>query len=96
MASISISELKPGIKLEKDVHTPLGGLLMRKGTVLLPRDLDILRAFMVPQVEVDMGEMEPQNGFSNAVGQVAAVNERAVDELKIADQNGLFYEEYEN
>lgn len=95
MASISISELKPGIKLEKDVHTPLGGLLMRKGTVLLPRDLDILRAFMVLQVEVDMGEAEPQNGFSNAVGQVAAAYERAVGDRALPTKMASFYEEYE-
>ncbi len=63
MASISILELKPGIKLSKDVHTPLGGLLLHKGTVLLPRDLDILRAFMVQYVEVDTGEAEPKQGL---------------------------------
>ncbi|GAB6990937.1 HD-GYP domain-containing protein [Paenibacillus pini] len=53
MASLSILEVKPGIKLSKDVHTPLGGVLLHKGTVLLPRDLDILRAFMVQSVDID-------------------------------------------
>ncbi|MEK3870521.1 hypothetical protein [Paenibacillus sp. FSL M7-0831] len=89
MASISISELKPGIKLEKDVHTPLGGLLMRKARFSSRAIWIFLRAFMVPQVEVDMGEAEPQNGFSNAVagrGRIRACSGRP----GIADQNGLF------
>lgn len=67
MASISILELKPGIKLSKDVHTPMGGLLMHKGTVLLPRDLDILRAFMVQYVEIDNGEGDSKNGSKPAL-----------------------------
>ena len=57
MASVSITEIKPGLKLSKDVHTPLGGLLLQKGTVLLPRDLEILRAFMVQSVDVDNEEL---------------------------------------
>lgn len=54
MVMMSIIELKPGTKLAKDVHTPLGGLLLSKGKVILPRDLEILRAFLVQTVEVDM------------------------------------------
>ncbi|MCH1641500.1 HD-GYP domain-containing protein [Paenibacillus timonensis] len=53
MVSISIADVKPGVKLMSHVYSPLGGLLLQKGKVLLPRDLDILRAFMVRQVEVD-------------------------------------------
>ncbi|OZB93745.1 HD-GYP domain-containing protein [Paenibacillus sp. XY044] len=68
MASVSITEIKPGLKLSKDVHTPLGGLLLQKGTVLLPRDLEILRAFMVQSVEIDKGEQETKkSGDSKAV-----------------------------
>lgn len=53
MVSIPVLELKPGLKINSHVHTPLGGILLQKGKVLLPRDLDILRAFMVQQVEVE-------------------------------------------
>lgn len=96
MASISISELKPGIKLVKDVHTPLGGLLMRKGTVLLPRDLDILRAFMIQHVEVDIGEAE----LRNVTKAISSANPANASDEKPADTAVLtktapFHEEYE-
>lgn len=54
----SVRELKSGVKLIKDVHTPLGGLLLQKGKVLLPRDLDVLKAFMVQEVDIDGGMEE--------------------------------------
>ena len=94
MASISISELKPGIKLVKDVHTPLGGLLMRKGTVLLPRDLDIMRAFMVQHVEVDLGEAELKNVTINASGSNTS-SERIAVETVVPSKMASFYDEYE-
>ncbi|MGG6314631.1 HD-GYP domain-containing protein [Paenibacillus macerans] len=53
MAIIPIAEVKPGVKLLSHVYSPLGGLLLQKGKVLLPRDLDIIRAFMIQQVEID-------------------------------------------
>ncbi|MGM1045837.1 MAG: HD-GYP domain-containing protein [Bacillota bacterium] len=49
----SVSELQAGVKLTQDVHTPLGGLLLQKGKVLLPRDLDVLKAFLVQQVNIE-------------------------------------------
>lgn len=52
MTSVSILDLKPGVKLVKNVHTPLGGLLFHKEKVLLPRDLEILEAFLVDYVEI--------------------------------------------
>lgn len=58
MASVPVLELKPGLKIVQHVHTPLGGLLLQKGKVLLPRDLDILRAFMVHQVEIEDGQVK--------------------------------------
>lgn len=59
MASIPISDLKPGVKIVSPVYTPLGGLLLQKDKVILPRDLDILRAFMVTHVEI--GEVKVEN-----------------------------------
>lgn len=53
MVSISITDVKPGVKLMNHVYSPLGGLLLQKGKVLLPRDLDILRAFMIRQIKVE-------------------------------------------
>ncbi|WP_454193220.1 HD-GYP domain-containing protein [Paenibacillus sp. Marseille-Q7038] len=61
MALMSIIELKPGAKLFKDVHTPLGGLLLPKGKVILPRDLDILRAFLIQTVDIDSNQTIQNN-----------------------------------
>ncbi|NMO94170.1 HD-GYP domain-containing protein [Paenibacillus lemnae] len=52
----SVSDLKAGVKLTQDVHTPLGGVLLQKGKILLPRELDVLKAFMVQQVEIEGAE----------------------------------------
>ncbi|MEF2969187.1 HD-GYP domain-containing protein [Paenibacillus sp. M1] len=79
MATVPVMELKPGIKITNHVHTPLGGLLLQKGKVLLPRDLDILRAFMVQQVEIEDSQAKGREegpeamnsgkpGLSSAVG----------------------------
>ncbi|WP_136607538.1 HD-GYP domain-containing protein [Paenibacillus dokdonensis] len=94
MASISILELKPGIKLSKDVHTSLGGLLLHKGTVLLPRDLDILRAFMVQYVEVDAGDADVRNGSKPPV-QKSLLNEKAQTEQMVSSKNSTFHDEYD-
>ncbi|AZK45571.1 HD-GYP domain-containing protein [Paenibacillus lentus] len=53
MNNIPVAELKPGLKIISNVYSPLGGLLLEKGKVLLPRDLDILRAFMISSVEIE-------------------------------------------
>lgn len=53
MGNMSVLSLKPGVKLLKDVYTPMGSLLFNKDKVLMPRDLDILAAFLVENVEVD-------------------------------------------
>jgi HD-GYP domain-containing protein (c-di-GMP phosphodiesterase class II) len=61
MANISVINLKPGAKLTRNVYTSLGTLLFHRGKVLLPRDIDILTAFIVEFVEVeDVGEKSLQ------------------------------------
>ncbi|RCX15555.1 HD-GYP domain-containing protein (c-di-GMP phosphodiesterase class II) [Fontibacillus phaseoli] len=67
MASVPVLELKPGLKIVNHVHTPLGSLLLHKGKVLLPRDLDILRAFMVQQVEIEEAQAKGQEEFVDAL-----------------------------
>lgn len=56
MPSICAREVKAGSKIIKDVITPLGGTLFSKGKILLPRDLDILQAFLIKQVEIEGAE----------------------------------------
>ena len=60
MPSISVADVKPGSKITKDVITPLGGVLFSKGKVLLPRDMDILQAFLIQQLEIEGSETDPK------------------------------------
>lgn len=53
MAVIPISKLKNGDKLVEEVYTNRGNLLFDKGVVVSSRELEILRAFMVPQVLIE-------------------------------------------
>ncbi|WP_410512934.1 HD-GYP domain-containing protein [Paenibacillus sp. BR2-3] len=58
MPNISVADVKPGSKIIKDVITPLGGTLFTKGKILLPRDMDILHAFLIQQVEIEGSEAD--------------------------------------
>ncbi|ANF95090.1 HD-GYP domain-containing protein [Paenibacillus bovis] len=51
MSTLTINELKPGMKLNNDVFTARGNLLLPKGKVLMPRDLKILHAFMIDEIQ---------------------------------------------
>lgn len=62
MVSVKVENLKPGEKLLDDVLTPLGSVLLQKEKVITERDLDILVAFMVKQVEIaSSSELAPKN-----------------------------------
>jgi len=52
MVFVKVEQLKPGEKLLNDVLTPLGSTLLLKDKVITERDIDILTAFMVKQVEI--------------------------------------------
>lgn len=49
---ISVKELSAGSKLAKDVFTEYGSVLLSKEHVLLPRDIEILQAFLIDEVEI--------------------------------------------
>ncbi|MEC0093785.1 HD-GYP domain-containing protein [Paenibacillus macquariensis] len=91
MAIVPIMDLKPGVKLVKSVYTPLGSLLFHKEKVLLPRDLEILEAFLVENVEVgQVGEKIIQSKEKNS----------STDSVVQQDQppfnrTSLFVEEYD-
>ncbi|MFD0716188.1 HD-GYP domain-containing protein [Paenibacillus sp. GCM10027626] len=56
MTMVAVSQVKLGDKLLQDVSTPLGSILFYKGRVITPRELEILRAFLVPTVVIDSGD----------------------------------------
>ncbi|HBU83566.1 MAG TPA: HD-GYP domain-containing protein [Paenibacillus sp.] len=53
MGLITLSEVKPGLKLGNDVQTLRGNVLFQKGKVILPKDVEVLRAFMIHQVDIE-------------------------------------------
>ncbi|NIK71491.1 HD-GYP domain-containing protein [Paenibacillus sp. BK720] len=53
MATVALSQVKLGDKISEDVLTPLGGVLLQKGRIVTPRELDIMQAFMVPKIQIE-------------------------------------------
>jgi HD-GYP domain-containing protein (c-di-GMP phosphodiesterase class II) len=53
MPIISVKKLPNGSKLAEDVHTPLGGLLFSKGTVIYEKELEFLEVFQIQEVSVE-------------------------------------------
>jgi len=52
MPVIPVPQAQVGDRLNKDVQTALGSILMEKGRVLSERDLEILQAFLIPTVDI--------------------------------------------
>lgn len=71
MVLIPVSQAKPGDRLDQDVRTMLGGVLMFKGRTLSVQDMEVLKAFMVKTVDVE-GEAELESAEA-AIGKSAAV-----------------------
>lgn len=84
MATVPVSQLKSGEKLSEDVLTKYNNVLLRKGKIISEHDLEVLRAFLIPAVQI-----ESKNGQA-----VSSSDETALDEK----QQGTvlsFYEHYE-
>ncbi|TBL77477.1 HD-GYP domain-containing protein [Paenibacillus thalictri] len=60
MATIPVSQLKSGEKIIENVQTKLGGVLFQKGKIVTERDIEVLKAFMVPNIMIESktGEAE--------------------------------------
>lgn len=97
MPNISVGEVKVGSKIVKDVITPLGGVLFYKGKILLPRDLDILQAFLIKQVEIEGDEAEGKiSDVVKAPSKQASVKSGAtINESIIAKSNSPLHDEYD-
>jgi len=63
MSRVLISNMKKGSILSANVYSPLGGLLLEKGTKIFDREYEILTAFQVDEVEVEEGEASDE-GFA--------------------------------
>lgn len=63
MRRLELSQLKPGMRLAKDVILPDGRLLLLAGFIVKPLYLRKLEAFNVDYVYVEDGEYEPFEEF---------------------------------
>ncbi|WP_238654557.1 HD-GYP domain-containing protein [Paenibacillus piscarius] len=97
MPNISVGEIQAGAKIIKDVITPLGGVLFSKGKIILPRDIEILQAFLIGQVEVEgtQGEDKAAEPARPAVKQQAARAGGLINESILAKSNSPLHDEYE-
>lgn len=97
MPSISVAEVKPGSKIIKDVTTPLGGLLFSKGKVVLPRDIEILQAFLVQSVEIEgvQNDNKAPEQAKTAAKNTSVKAGATIDESLLAKSNSTLHDEYE-
>jgi HD-GYP domain-containing protein (c-di-GMP phosphodiesterase class II) len=80
---VTVNQLTLGAKLAEDVHTMLGGLLFPKGSVIHQKEVEILKAFMIDQVNVEehdrvriREEKTEDKAEQTATGKVKASRER--------------------
>lgn len=67
MGLITLSEVKPGLKLGSDVQTSRGNVLLQKGKIILPKDMEVLRAFLIHQVDIEQERTGNNSGGSKGV-----------------------------
>ncbi|WP_282938701.1 HD-GYP domain-containing protein [Paenibacillus sp. RC67] len=61
MATVPVSLLKPGEKILDNVQTKRGSVLFYKGKVITDKDIEILRAFLIPTVSIESKSNEQEN-----------------------------------
>ncbi|MFD2615252.1 HD-GYP domain-containing protein [Paenibacillus gansuensis] len=83
MPIVNVSQLRSGEKLNQNVTTSLGGTLFFKGKQLVPRDIEVLKAFLIPAVTVEGKHETPVK------------TEQQQLEPEGQDTGNLFYTEYD-
>ncbi|UVI30335.1 HD-GYP domain-containing protein [Paenibacillus spongiae] len=83
MATVAVSQVKLGDKLNQDVLTPLGSVLFHKGKVLTPRELEILQAFLVPTVVIDSGDKKEE---AEVISDKASESKELGEKTALGDQ----------
>lgn len=56
MVMVPLTKVKVGDRLTQDIYSVLGGLIMYKDRVISSRDLEVLEAFLIKQIEVDSNQ----------------------------------------
>ncbi len=58
MGRLNINQIKPGMKLEKDVQERSGRVLLRAGTEITERHLNILMSWGVSEADIESASRE--------------------------------------
>ncbi|NOU94773.1 HD domain-containing protein [Paenibacillus sp. LMG 31456] len=61
MATISVSQLKGGEKINDNVQTKHGNILFPKGRIVIDKDIEILKAFLIPSISIESKVNEQEN-----------------------------------
>lgn len=85
MTNISVSRLKSGEKLTQNVITALGGTLFYKDKLLSLRDVDVLKAFLIPSVSI-----------KSLLEESAEKAEDSISTKEGLDSHSMFTVEYES
>lgn len=75
MPAILIDDVTPGVRITHDVFTTQGNLLFPKGKTVMPKDIEILRAFLIEEInngKTPKEEMTASNAESNASNEIGA------------------------
>ncbi|MEK3885367.1 HD-GYP domain-containing protein [Paenibacillus sp. PL2-23] len=62
MVTVGVSQVKPGDKIGEDVLTSLGSVLLQKGKIITPKELDILQAFLIAKVTIEAPAADAREG----------------------------------
>src|SRR5690606_8227152 len=86
MVSVKVDQLKLGDKLLEDVLTPLGSTLLLKEKAITERELEVLKAFMIEEVEIVSHQSEER---------ASKEDDSSTPATKQVGQANTFYSEYE-
>ncbi|SDD87440.1 HD domain-containing protein [Paenibacillus sp. UNCCL117] len=68
MATVPVSQLKQGERIIENVMTKFNNVLFTRGKVVTERDLEILRAFMIPSVQIDSKNLDAEEAAGAEAG----------------------------
>jgi HD-GYP domain-containing protein (c-di-GMP phosphodiesterase class II) len=98
MPYVQTSLLQSGVRLQEAVRTPLGRVLMIKGTMVQEREIEILNAFLVTTVNIENNEIASAILAAEAEA-AAAAQKTSVQQLNHTDAATVdtpFSREYKN
>lgn len=75
MPAILIDDVTPGVRITHDVFTTQGNLLFPKGKTVMPKDIEILRAFLIEEInngKTPKEEMIASSMKSNTSNEIGA------------------------